>query len=131
VNEKVESVRRKTEIGAVQDILKKMGLKLYCDFTPMGKINQDLAIINWYSSEGRNYDFEFLVYFEYDLFVNRPLENLYDKYAQYDAGFVDYRKAYPSWLWYQNPGGARESVVDGLKTEKVNQFCSPVSFQPT
>lgn len=115
VNEKVESVRRKAEIDVVRDALHRIGMKLYCDFTPMGYFNQDLAILNWFSSEGKNLDFDFLVFFEYDMFATRTIESLYGRYTHYDAGFVNYCEARPSWYWYRNPPGAKESILRWLK----------------
>jgi hypothetical protein len=108
--EKVESVHRRTEIDALSGLLRKAGMKLYCDFTPMAWYNMDLGILNWFLSEGKNYDFEFLVYFEYDMYQTRTIEQLYDKYVQYNAGFVDYSKARSDWLWTHRPVGSRGSV---------------------
>lgn len=115
VNEKVESVRRRPEIDVVRDALRKISMELYCDFTPMGYFNQDLAILNWFSSRGKNLDFDFLVFFEYDMFATKEIESLYGKYTHYDAGFVNYRKAPTSWYWYRNPPGAKKSVIRWLK----------------
>jgi len=119
INKKVESARRKAEVDAVRDALLRIGMNLYCDFTPMGYFNQDLAILNWFSSEGKNLDFDFLVFFEYDLFATRTIESLYSKYRHYDAGFVNYDEARPSWYWYRKPPGAKESILQWLKKRKL------------
>lgn len=115
LNESVESRRRRAEIDVARDALHRIGMKLYCDFTPMGYFNQDLAILNWFSSEGRNLDFDFLFFFEYDMFATRTIDSLYGRYTHCDAGFVNYGKARPSWYWYKNPPGARESILQWLK----------------
>jgi len=120
INEKVESVRRKAEIGVVRDALHRISMKLYCDFTPMGYFNQDLAILNWFSSEGKNLDFDFLVFFEYDMFATKTIESLYGKYTHYDAGFVNYHEAHPSWYWYRNPPGAKKSIIGWLKQRNLS-----------
>lgn len=115
LTEKVESIHRRTEIDALSDLLRKAGMKLHCDFTPMAWFNMDLAILNWFSSEGKNYDFEFLVYFEYDMYQTRTIESLYNKYTHYDAGLVDYSKAGPDWVWTHRPAGARRSIIRWLQ----------------
>ncbi len=115
VNKEIESVRRKTMFDAAAKFLAKHNLKLYCDFTPMGKDNQDLAIVNWFRSEGKNLDFECMVYFEYDMFATKSIPQLYDAYNGYDAGFVAFRKAEPTWQWYDYPHGSKRSVQRWLK----------------
>jgi len=95
----------------VREALRRIGMELYCDFTPMGYYNQDWAILNWFSSEGRNLDFDFLVFYEYDMFATRTIESLYGKYTHYDAGFVDYGEAPPAWYRYRNPPDAKKSTA--------------------
>jgi len=119
INEKVESVRRKAEIDVMRDTLHKIGMKLCCDFTPMGYFNQDLALLNWFQSEGRNLDFDFLVFFEYDMLATKTIESLYGKYTHYDAGFVGYRKVHPSWYWYKYPLRGKESILQWLKDRNL------------
>ncbi len=115
VNKTVESFRRKSQLKATADFLERLNLKLYCDFTPVGKLNQDLAIIRWFVTEGKNYDFDHMVYFEYDMFATQTIEHLYSPYSGFDAGFMGYRKATPSWLWYYRPPGGGQSVSKWLQ----------------
>jgi hypothetical protein len=115
VNKNVESFRRKKEINFICNTLQSFGANLYCDYTPMGYFNQDLAILNWFSSEGKNLDFDFLIFFEYDMFATKTIESLYSKYTNYDAGFVNYGEAKSPWYWYGNPPGARESILQWLE----------------
>jgi hypothetical protein len=114
INKRIKPFRR-GEINLLKKTLKKEGLNLYCDYTPMGYYNQDLAIINWYSSEGKYYDFDFLIFFEYDMFATKTIENLYKKYTNYDAGFIDYSNPSPSWYWYSKPPGARKALIKWLR----------------
>ncbi len=83
----------------------------------MGVVNQDLAIVHWFSRWGKNLDFDRMVYFEYDLLVTKPVKSLYEKYEGFDAGFVDYRVAELDWYWYQNPAGAHQSLKKWLKQQ--------------
>ena len=115
VNKKVESFRRRNQLGELAVLLRKLGLDLYCDFTPVGKMNQDLAIINWFRTRGRNLDFDYIVYFEYDVFTTQSIEKLYSPYLDRDAGFVNFRVAEPDWTWTDLPAGAQKSVQEWLK----------------
>jgi hypothetical protein len=120
LNIKVESARRKTEIDALRDYLKRRGMNLHCDFTPMGYYNLDIVILNWFLSEGKNFDFDFLIFFEHDMFATKSIKNLYSKYERYDACFVNYWEAHPSWYWYRYPPGGRQSVRLWLNNRKLN-----------
>ncbi|MCS7120841.1 MAG: hypothetical protein RMJ07_06840 [Nitrososphaerota archaeon] len=114
VNKKLESFRRKSEIDKVRNALEEICLSLYCDYTPLGYYNLDLAIRNWFSVEGNNLDFDFLIFFEYDMYATKPIAHLYAKYTTYDAGFVGYGKVDSSWYWYNRPPGARKSIISWL-----------------
>ncbi len=111
----IESVRRQAEIGQLKKLSNKLGLKLHCDFTPFGQHNQDLAIINWFLSKGNMEDFDVMVYLEYDVLVTQTIETLYDQYARYDAGFVNYAPASKTWVWSSVPEGALASMEKWLK----------------
>jgi len=124
VCEKIERIRRKAEIDALKDYLEKRGFLLHCDSTTLGMDNQDLAIVNWFLSQGEKYDFDFLIYFEYDMFTTKTIESLYEAYSKFDAGFVDYREASPFWDNYDRPRGARRSVVQWLK----HQGSLPITY---
>ena len=119
LNTNVESFRRKSQFQAITRYLEKHGLSLYCDFTPIGKDNQDLAIINWFRSEGKACDFDVMVYFEYDMYATQTIEQLYLPYANFDAGFVGLRKAEPNWQWYDYPHGSKRSVTRWLKAHNA------------
>jgi len=114
ISEKIMLARRKAEIDMLEDYLRKRGFLLYCDSTPEGKSNQDLAIVNWFLTQGKRYDFDFLIYFEYDMFTTKTIESLYEVYTHFDAGFVDYREAHPSWYHYNHPPIFRRSIVQWL-----------------
>ncbi len=115
INKSVESFRRRSELNTLRCFVNQLGLNLYCDFTPIGKINQDLAIINWFREDGQNLRFDYTVYFEYDMYATRTIADLYAPYLGFDAGFVDYRASEPDWMWFDLPSGARDSVTKWLK----------------
>ncbi len=119
VNRHVESFRRQSQLAALAGFLPRVGLDLYCDFTPVGKLNQDLAIINWFKTSGKNLDFEYAVYFEYDMFATQTIEKLYGPYLNFDAGFVNYRIAEPAWTWTDLPPGSKQSVCKWLKNQNA------------
>ena len=119
LNTKVETFRRRTQLDALFDFLQKIGLKLYCDFTPVGKLNQDLAIINWFHNKGKKIDFEVAVYSEYDMFLTKTISELYAPYFDFDAGFVNYRVAEPSWTWTDHPWGSKRSVCKWLESQNA------------
>ena len=62
IDTSVETFRRRSELQSIAALLQKSELSMYCDFTPVGKINQDLVIINWFARQGKNYDFDILIY---------------------------------------------------------------------
>jgi hypothetical protein len=113
--EKTESFRRRNEISKLKALLTKLGLTLHCDFTSFGKHNQDLAIINWFSTKGKFEDFDVAVYLEYDVITTKPISNLYHAYQEYDAGFCSYSLAPTYWYWYSHPKGALESIQRWLR----------------
>ncbi|MEM0262259.1 MAG: hypothetical protein QXN17_06365, partial [Nitrososphaerota archaeon] len=87
----------------------------------MGWYNQDIAILNWFSQQGKNIDFEYLVFLEYDVYLTRPISDIYSEYTRYDAGFVNYKQATHEWVWYHRPHKARDFLKKwlqkhGLKT---------------
>lgn len=119
-NRRLDPVCRNAEIKFVRKILKKLGINyLYCDYTPLGYFNQDMAILNWFSSEGKNFDFDYLIFFEWDMFATKPIKHLYSEYVGYDAGFVRFGEVNPSWYWYRKPPGARKALLDWLRNNKL------------
>lgn len=119
LNKKIGMIIKKDQIKFLQRIMRENRMELYCDYTPLGYFNQDIVILNWFSSEGKNFDFDFLVFLEYDILLTNKIESLYKKYIKYDSGFVDYRKADPSWYWYRYPPGACKATLKWLKRKNL------------
>jgi len=117
INEKLGKFIGRSIIANLDSTLGKSGLRLYCDFTPMQYgLNADLAILEWYDSVGRTLPFDHLVYCEYDEYMTKTIQSTYGRYAQFDAGFVDYEKATSDWFWFKNPPGARRLTLRWLIT---------------
>jgi len=51
------------------------------------------------------------------MFTTKPLENLYNEYTNYDAGFVNYGRPDLSWKWYNKPPGARKTLIEWLRRQ--------------
>ena len=117
INTVIEAKRRQEEIHSLCKFLDKKGLRLYCDFTPMGYYNMDASILNWYSSEGKNLDFDFLVYYEYDVFTSKSIPDLYEKYTKYDAGFVSFSEMKSEWYWTKTPFGGKDAITKWLAAQ--------------
>lgn len=103
------------KINDIRIALNKLGLKPYFDFTSLGYYNQDKVIINWFRSNGEKYDFDYLIYLEYDIFMTRSVKNIYDKYAKYDAAFVDFEKPGLSWMWTKIPFGVKKTLYSWMR----------------
>ncbi|MEN3062084.1 MAG: hypothetical protein ABC595_03130 [Candidatus Methanosuratincola petrocarbonis] len=100
--------------GASRDL----GLEPYFDFTPMGYYNQDEVLANWFRTVGKTQDFDYLVYLEYDVFLTRPVKEIYSAYTNRDASFVNFREIDPSvsyWKWIRAPIGVKKNFEKWLR----------------
>ena len=89
---------------------------LHVDFTPMALWNLDHSILAWFNSSGKQFDFDYLIFYESDIFTTKPLEVIYEKYMKlYDACFVNYEVAPRSWHFYSYPHGCRQATTRWLK----------------
>ena len=120
ITERVESTRRKVDIQILNGLLKKNGTNLHFDFTPMGYWNLDLVILNWFAKQGKNMDFDFLLFLEHDLYTTRTIDELYCSYRKYDACFADYQEANESWYPYRGILG-KKNVQNWLKDRHLSQ----------
>lgn len=115
MNEKVETLRRGTELASLRSLLNRNEMSLHCDFTPMGIWNLDLSILTWFATNGKILDFEHLIFYEYDTCTTKTILEIYDEYTRFDAAFVDLRKASSEWSWYNYPPAARKTIVRWLE----------------
>jgi hypothetical protein len=103
-----------TEIGAR---MKLMGLQPLCiDYTPMGLWNLDHTIMAWFNSLGRKFEFDYVIFYESDIFTTKPIDVAYKEYMKlYDACFVDFEIASQNWHFYNFPPGCRRATMRWLK----------------
>ncbi len=96
---------------------------LHIDFTPMALWNLDHSILAWFNSSGKQFDFDYLIFYESDILTTKPLEVIYEKYMKlYDACFVNYEVAPRSWHFYSYPHGCRQATTRWLKQRMHNSF---------
>jgi hypothetical protein len=114
LNTKAETIRRQAIMKYVRDNTARIGLTAYCDFTPLGYYNLDIAILRWFSGEGHKLDFDFLIFFEYDIFATKTIDELYGKSTRYDGAFVSFSEPPSSWAPGDIPRGAKKSVQKWL-----------------
>lgn len=113
LNKKSGPLYRSAQISSCKKMLNELNLNLFCDFTPSGWWNQDIAILNWYSTVGNALDFDYFIFFEYDMCATKPIDEIYGKYTQYDASFVQLHKVKPESYNYKYQ--MEESVLKWLK----------------
>ena len=90
--------------------------ELHADFTPLVLWNLDHAIMNWFKTCGKRFDFDHLIFYEFDMFTTKPLKTIYGPYANsYDACFFGYEKAAKNWRFYNFPPGASHATRKWLK----------------
>jgi hypothetical protein len=105
INKTVAPFTRHNKLAQLQSRAIEEGIEnLYADFTPMVLFNADYAIMNWYKTMGKKLDFDYLIFYESDIFTTKPLEEIYEKYTEsYDACFNEYTKADSDWHWSNYP----------------------------
>ena len=93
---------------------------IYADFTPMVYFNGDAAIMNWYKTAGKKLTFDYLIFYEFDMYTTKSISEIYEPYTKlFDACFKDYGKATPSWHFYNFPPGCRLATRKWLRDRKL------------
>jgi hypothetical protein len=117
LNKKIVSLAKNRVItGMCAEIGRKGAPALFVDYTPKGYINLDHSIMSWFNDLGKQVEFDYLIFYESDIFTTNPLDVLYEKYAKlYDACFVDYGIVSRSWGFYDIPIGCRRATTRWLK----------------
>ncbi len=94
---------------------------LYADYTPLLLWNLDYVIMRWFNTLGKQLDFDYLIFYEFDIFTTKPLEEIYGNYAKsYDACFVDYSEATPNWYFYNFPPKCSQVMKRWLKRRRLS-----------
>jgi hypothetical protein len=122
INSIMESRLRRVEIGELNKLLKENDMNLYVDCTPLGYLNQDISILNWYVNRGKCLNFDFLIFNKYDLYIKGLINDVYGKYTKFDAAFNRYEKIHneSQWSWVRLPFTGKNSVKNWLKRKKLN-----------
>jgi hypothetical protein len=107
---------KKNMLNTMRARIHHMGLQpLQVDFTPMALWNLDHSIMEWFNSSGSQFDFDYLIFYESDIFTTKPLDVLYQKYTElYDACFIDFEIASKNWRFYNFPPGCRRATMRWL-----------------
>lgn len=117
INKKITTLARNSTLTEMRARIARMGLQpLHVDFTPMALWNLDHTLMAWFNNSGKQFDFDYLIFYESDIFTTKPLDAIYEKYAgYYDACFVDFEMATQSWHFYNFPLGCRRATMRWLK----------------
>jgi len=117
INKKIITLARNSTLTEMRARIDHMGLQpLHVDFTPMALWNLDHTLMAWFNNSGKQFDFDYLIFYESDIFTTKPLDVMYEKYTElYDACFVDFEIATQSWHFYNFPLGCRRATMRWLK----------------
>lgn len=115
INEKVGGFTSRSKLMELSNKVNQGGLQeLQIDFTPMSLWNLDHAIMHWFRTSGKLLDFDYMIFYEPDIYTTKPLNALYKAYTEsYDACFIDYGKATESWHFFNFPQAAIEERGGG------------------
>lgn len=109
INKKLGLFLKKNKIKKIQDELNQIGVQipLYADFTPIAIINLDNVIMRWFDTYGKQLDFDYLIFYEFDIYTTKSLESIYNNYIkEYDACFKDYHVMIPNFHSVFPPGAS-------------------------
>ncbi len=120
INLRVGSLTGSSKLAELSNNAKRESIQIYADFTPMVYFNGDAAIMNWYNTAGKLLTFDYLIFYEFDIYTTKSIAQIYESYANsYDACFKDYEKATPSWYFYSYPPGCRLATKQWLRKRKL------------
>lgn len=121
INEKVGGFTSRSKLMELSNKVNQGGLQeLQIDFTPMSLWNLDHAIMHWFRTSGKLLDFDYMIFYEPDIYTTKPLNALYKAYTEsYDACFIDYGKATESWHFFNFPPGCNRRTRRWLQQRKL------------
>ena len=121
INNRVGAFIGNSKLAELSNKARREGIQtIYADFTPMVYFNGDAAIMNWYKTAGKKLTFDYLIFYEFDIYTTKSLRQIYEPYAKsYDACFNDYKIATPSWHFYSYPPGCNLATRKWLKKRKL------------
>ena len=121
INKQIGSLTRDSKLNELRNKVQKEGLPhFYADFTPKALFNGDHALMHWFNTSGKHLDFDYLIFYEPDIYTTKPLDEIYGEYADsYDACFNEYGVANSSWSFYRCPPGCSRATQKWLKQRKL------------
>lgn len=101
--------------------LNQLGFKnTYVDFTPMPYWNIDHSILSWYNDLGQKFNFDYLIFYEADIFTSKPLDEIYQKNIETsDVSFACLKKVEQNDP-YPFPPGSRGAIKRWLRKRKIS-----------
>jgi len=122
INEAVAPLVKSDLLVSTRNQIRQLGFEeLHVDYTPIALWNLDHSIMNWYKHIGKYSDFDYLIFYESDIYSTKPLESLYQKYASlYDACFVDFEVPPSDWHFNRFPLGSRRATIKWLKKKGLS-----------
>ena len=122
INEAVTPLVKSGLLASTRNQIKQLGFdELHVDYTPIALWNLDSGIMNWYKHVGKHSDFDYLIFYESDIYSTKPLDSLYQKYASlYDACFVDFEVPPREWHFNRFPLGSRRATIKWLKKKGLS-----------
>ena len=122
LNKKTLTIVKNKKLNEMDERINRLGLHpSHIDYTPIAYWNLDHSIMSWFNSLGRKFDFEYVIFYESDIFTTKPLDLMYRKYTKtYDACFADFQAATNNWYFYNFPIGSRKATIRWLNQRKAS-----------
>lgn len=123
INKKLGLFIKKKKMNKIQDTLKQIGVQipLYADFTPIVAFNLDHVIMHWFNTYGKKLDFDYLIFYEFDIYTTKSLECIYNNYIkEYDACFKNYQVMTPYWYHSVLPPGTSLTIKRLLRQQNLS-----------
>jgi hypothetical protein len=121
INGKVGTLTGNSKLTELKNRARRENIQtIHADYTPMIYFNGDAAIMNWFNTAGKTLNFEYLIFYEFDMYTTKPLQQIYKPYLEsFDACFKDYEEATPSWHFYNYPPGCSSATRKWLRRRKL------------
>jgi hypothetical protein len=121
INFKVGALTGNSRLTELRNIAERENIQtIHADYTPMVYFNGDAAIMNWYNTIGKTMSFEYLIFYEFDMYTTKSFEQIYEPYLKlFDACFKDYEKATDNWYFYNYPPRCSSATRNWLRKRKL------------
>ncbi len=121
INKQIGSITRNSSLTELRYKMEHEGFQnFHVDFTPKALFNGDHALMHWFNTVGKKLDFDYLIFYEPDIYTTKPLDEIYGEYTNsYDACFNEYGVANSSWSFCRCPPGCAQATKRWLKQRKL------------